>query len=453
MASKALFVLKKYFPILDWLPGLKRSDIRQEIIAGLTVGVMLVPQGMAYALLAGMPPIYGLYGGLVPMLIYAIFGTSPKLSIGPVAVSALLVLAGISQLADPLSDRYVELVLLTGLLVGGLQVLLSIFRLGFFVNFLSQPVVFGFTSAAAVIIVVSQLKDLFGIEVPRMESLTDTVEYVYLHISEINWPTFALGGGGVLLILLLKRIDKRIPASLFAMIAGILLVRFLNLESSGVEIVGSVPEGLPDFQLPAWSLENIKLVLPTVLTVCLIGIVESISIAKYLESKHQDHTIRPNQELLGLGLSKLTGAFFQAIPTSASFTRSAVNDDAGAKSQLASIITALLIGLTLAFLTSLFFFLPKAILASVILVAVRKLFHWKEALHFWKVYRSDFFMLIVTFLITLILGSRRRCFSRYDPVDHRYGFPKFATTCCCIGADPGHYAVSEYCPVPECDPG
>lgn len=374
------------------------------MIAGLTVGVILVPQGMAYALLAGMPPIYGLYGGLIPLLIYAIFGSSRRLSIGPVAIDALLILAGISQLAEPLSAEYVQLVLLSGLMIGVFQVMMGLFRLGFLVNFLSHPVVLGFTSAAAVIIAISQLKDLLGIQVPRFSHIYETARYVYLQIAETNLQTLAIGVGGIILLLIFTRINKRIPAALITMILGILVVRIFDLDKMGIAIIGEVPSGLPGFKSVSGTWADMQAVLPTVLTVCFIGIVESISIAKYLESTNRDHTVRPNQELMALGLSKVVGSFFQAIPTSASFTRSAVNNESGAKSQLSAVVSAILIGLTLLFLTPLFFFLPKAILAAVILVAVRKLFHWKEALRFWKVYPSDFLMMLTTFVVTLLLG-------------------------------------------------
>ncbi|MBR9921377.1 MAG: solute carrier 26 family protein [Bacteroidetes bacterium] len=405
MQNGVLLNFKSFVPILDWLPKQTWKSFRADLIAGLTVGVMLVPQGMAYAMLAGMPPIYGLYGGVIPLVIYAFFGSSIRLSLGPVAVSSLLILAGISQVAEPFSQEYVQLVLLTGLLIGILKIILSFLRLGFLVNFLSQPVVLGFISAAAVIILISQLKDLFGIYMePGLPHPSAKLQYIWAHLDEIHWITFAIGAGGIFLILLLSRINKRLPSALIAMIIGILVVRIFRLDQAGVSIVGEVPKGLPGFLFPRATMEQIQAIMPTVFTVTLIGIMESISIAKFLESKHRDHTIRPNQELLALGLSKIFGSFFQAIPTSASFTRSAINDESGAKSQLSGIITAVLIGLTLAFLTPLFYYLPNALLASVILVAVGKLFHWKAALHYWKVYRSDFFMMIITFLVTLLLG-------------------------------------------------
>ncbi len=394
--------LKQFLPFLQWLPTYNKSLFQMDLSAGLTVGVMLVPQGMAYALLAGMPPIYGLYGGLIPLLLYALLGTSRQLSIGPVAVSALLVLGGIQQLAEPMTEKYISLVILTGLLVGLLQVTMSFLRLGFLVNFLSHPVVAGFSSAAAIIIGVSQLKYLLGFEIPRFSNLLDTVSYALTHLTETHLLTTAFCVGGIVLMLLLRRISRSIPDALITVILGILIVRFLQLDEQGIDVVREVPEGLPSFILPHWTLDNMRAVMPTVLTVAIIGIVESLSIAKVLEAKNRDYKVEANQELLALGLSKIGGSFFQALPTSGSFTRSAINNESGAKTGMASIITVLLIALTLVFLTPLFYYLPTAILAAIVLLAVKSLFEYKEAIYLWKTHRSDFFMMLVTVLITLV---------------------------------------------------
>ena len=396
--------LKKFLPLLEVFPTYKLVDFKFDFISGLTVGIMLVPQGMAYALLAGMPPIYGLYSGLIPMLLYGLFGTSRHLSIGPVAISSLLVLAGISKLAEPQSDSFIALVIFTGLLIGVVQILMSFLKLGFLVNFLSHPVVAGFTSAAAVIIAISQLKYILGIDIPRFGHFYQTLEYAAFHLRETNLPTLLIGGIGIILILLFRKISRKIPGALIVLIIGILVVKIFGLDRFGVAIVGDVPKGLPAFSIPDLNWGNITALLPTVFIVTIIEIVESIGIAKVLEAKHQNYIVRPNQELLALGVSKFGGAFFQAIPTSGSFTRSAINSESGAKSGLSSIITALLIGLTLAFLTSVFFYLPKTILAAIIMVAINGLFAFEEALFLWKVSRSDFYMLLLTFVVTLILG-------------------------------------------------
>lgn len=403
--------LRKYLPILEWFPTYEKKWLTPDVLAGITVGVMLIPQGMAYALLAGVPPIYGLYAGLIPLFLYAILGTSRQLSIGPVAISSLLVLAGIRQIAEPFSAQYVELVILTGLLIGVMQAGLSLLRMGFLVNFLSHPVVAGFTSAAAIIIGVSQLKFLFGIDVPRSDHLEGTLGYIFSHLNEANIITFLLGMGGIGLLLLLRWINPKIPSALILVALGIGTSFIFHLENYGVEIVGEIPDGLPLIVMPTITFENIKLVMPTVFAVTIIGIVESIGIAKVLESKHDYYRVRPNQELLAIGLSKIGGAFFQSIPTSASFTRSAVNNESGAKTGIASIVTVFLVVLTLLFMTPLFYYLPTAILASIIMVSIKSLFDYGEAVRLYQLHRSEFYMMLTTFIITLIFGIEEGVFT------------------------------------------
>lgn len=396
--------LKSILPIWGRLKHYSKSTFRSDLIAGLTVGIMLVPQGMAYAYLAGMPPIYGLYGGLIPLFLYALFGTSNQLSIGPVAISALLVLAGVSQLAEPGTEAFINLVITAGLLIGILQFILSLLRMGFLVNFLSHPVIAGFTSAAAVIIAMNQLKDALGFDIPRFQHVHETLLYAIQHIDQTNWISLGICIGALALIVSLRGINRNIPGALIAVVLSILLTWGLDLETMGLAIIRDVPAGLPSFQFPVIEIETIRLLTPTVLTVTIIGIVESIGIARALESKHQDHAIRPNQELLALGISKIAGAFFQALPTSGSFSRSAINSDSGAKTGMASIFTVVLIVFTLLFLMPLFYYLPKAVLAAIILLAVKGLFDYKEAIHLWETHRQDFIMMLVTFIVTLLLG-------------------------------------------------
>lgn len=395
---------KSFFPILESTKNHSFKDWRKDFVAGLTVAVMLVPQGMAYASLAEVPPIYGLYAGLVPLFLYGILGTSRQLSIGPVAISSLLVVAGVSQIAEPMTDEYISLVIIAGLLIGIIQMLIGVFRLGFLVNFISHPVIIGFTSAAAVIIAFSQLKDFLGIKIPRFDHFIETGNYAVEHFDETNWIAVLICIGGILVMAILKKLHQAIPRALIITIIGTCIVYFFGEKIIDVDIIKDVPKGLPSFNLEVISLEKIILLIPTVLTVTVIGIVESIGIAKVLQSKHRNYQIRPNRELFALGISKIGGSFFQAIPSSGSFTRSAINNEAGASSGMASIFTSLMIGLTLLFFTPLFYYLPKAILAAIILFSVKGLFEWKEAVHLWKNDRQDFFMMLTTFIVTLILG-------------------------------------------------
>jgi SulP family sulfate permease len=396
--------LSKVLPGLDWMRSYRSDWLAGDLSAGLTVGVMLVPQGMAYAMIAGLPPIYGLYASIVPLLVYALFGTSRQLGVGPVALVSLLVATGVAGLAEAGSPEYIGYAILLALLVGAIQFGLGFFRLGFLVNFLSHPVVSGFTSGAALIIGLSQLKHLVGINLPRTQRLHELVAELFAHAGEIHGPTVAVGLGGVALILLTKRFAKRVPGPLVAVVFGIVAVKALGLAGQGVRIVGEVPSGLPALSLPSLDAGALGALLPIALTIALISFMESIAVAKAIQRKHRDYDISANQELMALGLANVVGSFFQAYPTTGGFSRSAVNDQAGANTGLASIISAGLITLTLLFLTPLFHDLPKAVLASVILVAVFGLIDVKEARHLWHTDRRDLLMLAVTFAVTITLG-------------------------------------------------
>jgi SulP family sulfate permease len=379
-------------------------DYRKDLLAGLTVAVMVIPQGMAYALLAGLPPIYGLYAALVPMLIYPFFGSSLHLSVGPVALVSILVLSGLSTIAEPMSEEYIQLAILTSLVAGAIQVILSVVRMGFLVNFLSQPVISGFTSAAAFIIALSQLKHLLGIPMERTSNVVTILEELFYRIQEINPYTLLIGLVALLLILWIRKIKESIPAALFAVFLGIGVVYFFQLQDYGVAIVEDVPEGLPHFSFPSITLSNVLKVFPLAFVICLISFIESLAIAKTLSAKNNNYPISANQELLGLGIAKVIGGFFQAFPNTGSFTRSAINEQAGAKTGISSLWTAFFVGLTLVFFTGLFYYLPQTVLASIIIASVIGLVDYKEAIFLYGKDKKDFSVMILTFLVTLFIG-------------------------------------------------
>jgi SulP family sulfate permease len=396
--------IRKYFPFLDWMKSYSREDLSGDVSAGITVGVMLIPQGMAYAMLAGMPPIYGLYAATIPLIIYALMGTSRQLAVGPVAMVALLISSGVAPLAEVGSAQYVSFAILLALMVGVFQLLMGVFRLGFVVNFLSHPVISGFTSAAAIIIGLSQLKYLLGVDLGRSKYIHVILQQAFENIGNIHWPTFVLGVVAIGLIIALKKINKRIPGSLLVVFLGIAAVYFLKLDEGGMQILKDVPEGLPKMSAPDIDMEAMTSLFPVMLALSLVGFMESYAVAKALQAKHKNYEVVPNQELIGLGTANIVGSFFSSFPVMGGFGRSAVNDQAGARTGLASIISAVLIILTLLFLTPLFYYLPKTILASIIMVAVYGLIDMKEAKHLWKNDKRDFAMLFVTFLGTLFLG-------------------------------------------------
>lgn len=408
MNSKYLIFSKRNLAITTWLPNYKKNYLKSDIIAGLTVGIMLIPQGMAYAQIAGMPLVYGLYASVVPAIIYVIFGSSLQLSVGPTAVLSLLVASSIGQLADTGSQTYIELTILLALIIGLIQLGLSFFRLGFLVNYLSHPVISGFTSAAAIMIGFSQLKHLLGIELGINKLTHQMLWQTVQQFGAINWIAFAIGVGGIVLIVLFKKYLKHIPGSLIAILVGILITYFLKLdESYHVKIVGAVPSGFPSFEMPTFHLNSLPKIFPMAVTIALISFMESIAIAKAMQMKHKNYTLYPNQELGALGLMNIVGAFFQSFPTTGSFSRTAVNDQNGAKTGIALLVTAIFIGLTLLFLTDLFYYLPKPILAAIILVSVIGLIDVKEPRKLWFADRKDFWVLVTTFLGTLILGIEK----------------------------------------------
>ncbi len=398
--------LKSFLPILDWFPNYNKNWLKGDVSAGLTVGVMLIPQGMAYASIAGLPAVYGLYASIIPLIVYAIFGTSRQLAVGPVAMVSLLTATAIGSFEGITTEQYITYAILLALMVGAIQFLLGVFRLGFLVNFLSHPVVSGFTSAAALIIGLSQLKHLLGVNIPRSYHVHDIILNAIDKFSEINWIAVVIGILGILIIVVSKRIKKSLPGQLFAVIFGILAVTFFGLGEGAhsVSIVKDIPSSLPSFIIPSFDMGIVQLLIPMALTISLISFMESIAVAKAIQTKHRDYKVVANQELISLGLANVFGSFFQSYPTTGGFSRTAVNDQAGAKTGLASIISAVLIIITLLFLTPYFYNLPKAILASVIMVAVFGLIDYKEAIHLLKSNRTDFSTLIVTFLATLILG-------------------------------------------------
>ena len=406
ISNNFLMNLKSFIPILDWLPNYKKVWFKGDISAGLTVGVMLIPQGMAYAFIAGLPPVYGLYASIVPIFIYAIFGTSRQLAVGPVAMVSLLTATALGSFEGLSNSDYIIYAILLAFLVGAIQFLLGVFRLGFVVNFLSHPVISGFTSAVALIIGIGQLKNLLGIETERTHYVHEIVLDSIQKFNEINWMSFAIGVIGIVIIIGAKKINKSLPGQILAVVFGILIVSILGLGAgeNSVNIIRDIPSSLPNFQMPSFNLETIEILFPLALTIALISFMESIAVAKAIQRKHRDYKVIPNQELIALGLANLFGSFFQSYPSTGGFGRTAVNDQAGAKTGLAAIISASLILITLLFLTPYFYNLPKAILASVIMVAVFGLIDYKEAIHLLKSNRTDFSTLIVTFLATLILG-------------------------------------------------
>jgi SulP family sulfate permease len=396
--------IKKIAPILDWLPNYNASLFKGDLIAGITVGIILIPQGIAYALIAGLPPIYGLYCALVPQVMYAVFGSSRQVAIGPVAMDSLIVATGVSTLALAGSESYISIAILLALMVGAIQFIMGVFSLGFIVNFLSKPVITGFTSAVALIIGLNQFRNLFGVDIVQSDQIQIIIEDIWLQINDFNYHTTSIGLISALLIIIFRKINKKIPNALIVVVLGILIMKYFGNSFADVSIVKDIPSGLPKFGIPDFDIALLKELLPIALTLVMVGYLETISIGKSLEAKQDEYRIRPNQELIALGLSNMVGSLFKAYPSTSSFSRSAINQESGAKTGMAALISVVMVVITLLFLTPLFYHLPQAVLAAIIIVAVFGLINFKEAIFLWKANQLDFCLMLATFLATLLLG-------------------------------------------------
>ncbi|MDT0538981.1 solute carrier family 26 protein [Croceitalea sp. P059] len=396
-------MLKRYFPIFEWLPKYKKKYLAGDFSAGITVGIMLIPQGMAYALIAGLPPIYGLYAALIPNLIYVFTGSSRKLAVGPVALDSLIVASSLAAMKLANVDEYISMAIFLALFVGVIQLVMGFMRLGFLSNFLSRPVVSGFTVAAAFVIGISQLKHFFGLEISTNKTLP-TLQAIFNKLGQTNFYDLTIGIAAILVIIGLKRVHKKLPAAMVVVILGIIGIYFFMVNDTDVHIIGQIPKGLPGFLLPEFNTELLIKAFPTAMALAFIAFAEAMTIAKAVEDKSQEYHTNPNQELRALGASNIIGSLFQSFPSNAGLSRTAVNVDEGAKTGIASLISVVVVGVTLLYLTPFFYYLPKSVLGAIILVAVYGLIDLKYPKQLWNQRRDEFYLFLVTFLTTLLIG-------------------------------------------------
>ncbi len=396
--------MKNYFPILTWLSDYKASYFKNDFIAGITVSVLLIPQGMAYALIAGLPPIYGLYAALTPQIIYTLLGTSRQLAVGPVAMDSLLVAAGLGAIGNIEPLQYIQMAILLALLMGVIQLLFGILKMGFLASFLSKPVISGFTSGAAIIIGLSQIKHLLGIPISQSNKIQFFAISIFQSDTPVHIPTLSIGLLSIILLLILKKWNAKIPSALIAVILSTLWVYYGKQNQEGVAVVGIVPSGLPSINFPDLKWSTLKNLFPIALTIAIVAYTEAISISKTIADKYKYYELDPNQELIALGTSNIVGSFFQSYPTTGGFSRTAVNDQAGAKTGVASFICALIVAIILNFFTHWFFYLPKAVLGAIIIAAVIKLIDIKYAVRLYNIRKDEFAVLLLTFVLTLFAG-------------------------------------------------
>ena len=412
-------LIDSYFPIWNWGRNYSRADLSGDLMAGMVVAIMLMPQSMAYAMLAGLPPQIGLYTAVLPLIFYAFFGSSRSLGVGPVAIVSLMVMHTLSPIAPTGSPEYIGLALVLAMISGLVLVASGIFRLGFLTNFIGHPVIAGFTTAAALIIAFSQLKHLLGLKLPPTENLIELVKVTVQNADKINPTTLLLSLLGIAIMIsraqfrhrlreigFSESISMALPkgmALLLVILSAAFVWAFDVDKTAGVAIVGHIPAGLPSVTLPDMDLEVWKQLLPAAVLISVVGLVESLSVAKALATRKRQK-VDPNQELIGLGAANLGAAVTGGYPVTGSFSRSVVNFTSGANTQLAAIITAFLIALVLIFFTPLLFYIPKATLAVIIIVAVSTLIDFSPLVSAWNYYKPDGLAFAVTFVAVLIYG-------------------------------------------------
>lgn len=410
--------LARHLPVLDWGRHYNRDALTSDLMAALIVTVMLIPQSLAYALLAGLPAEVGLYASILPLLAYALFGTSRTLAVGPVAVVSLMTATAIAPIAAQGTNEYLEAAIALALLSGAILVLMGTLRLGFLANLLSHPVIAGFISASGVLIAVSQLKSIFGIRASG-EVLPALLGSLWTNLGTTNFPTLLIGVAATIFLFWVRKglkpllVRLGLPAHaagllakagpILAIAVSILAVVLFDLEAKGVKTVGTIPQSLPPLSLPSFDPALWQQLLVPAILISLIGFVESVSIAQTLAAKRRQRIV-PDQELIGLGASNLASALSGGFPVTGGFARSVVNFDAGAETPAAGAYTAVGIALAALFLTPLMASLPIATLAATIIVAVLSLVDFQTPQRIWRYSKPDFAALATTASVTLLLG-------------------------------------------------
>ena len=416
--------LGQYIPILQWLPKYRPADLPGDFTAGIIVASLLIPQAMAYAVLAGLPPQVGLYASIFPQIAYAIFGTARMLSVAPVAVDSLMVATILTPLvAGGNNSQYLFYALTLALLVGLIELFMGIFRLGFLVNFLSQAVISGFISAAAIIIGFSQIKHLFGLKIPQTESLLQLIGYLVPQLPQTNWVTLVLGLSSLVILFYFPQIVSKIlkkfnlsdqiisplskTAPLFVVIFSSLIVWLGQLDkTAGVKIVGKIPAGLSPLTIPSFDWHTWQILMTGAIAISFVGFMEAFAVGKFLAQK-KAQKIDPNQEFIALGFANISASFSGGYPITGGLSRSVVNYSAGANTALASISTAMMIAVTLMFFTPLFYYLPATSLASIILIAVRNLLDFDTFKRLWNYNRTDAIAWLVAFIVVLLTSVEK----------------------------------------------
>ena len=390
------------FPFLSWLPSANKSSLRADLMSGLTGAVIVLPQGIAYASIAGLPPQYGLYTSMITPVIAALFGSSLHLISGPTAAISIVVFSALSHHVEAGTPEFIGLALTLTFLAGVFQLLFGIARLGSLVNFVSHTVVVGFTTGAAILIATSQLKYVLGFHIPRGESFIHTWMDMFQQIHEINYYILAVAMVTLITGLSVKKFFPRMPYLLIGMIAGGIANILINGETKGVEVVGAIPRGLPPISSPEFSFETLKMLAPEAFAIALLGLVEAVSIARSVAAKSKQQ-IDGSQEFIGQGLSNIVGSFFSSYAGSGSFTRSGINYDSGAKSPMSAIFASLFLLIIVLLIAPVTAYLPIASMGASILMVAYNLIDVKHIKEILRLSKSETAILLTTFFATLFL--------------------------------------------------
>lgn len=409
---------ERWVPPAQWLKHYNKKDFTADLVAGLVVSIMMVPQSLAYALLAGLPPEMGLYASILPIFAYALFGSSRALSVGPAALIAIMTASFSSQFATPGTPEYNTIAILLALISGAILICLGVLRLGFLANLLSHPVISGFVTGSAIIIAMSQVKHFLGIEASG-NSLAEILMSLSTSISQTNFYSLTIGVISLAGLFWLKTYFKNILVAIglnsyvagliaksgpvFVIIFATLAVTTFALVDKQVLVVGDIPSGLPALAMPDWSFELIRSLLPAAAILSLVGFIESVSIGQAFATRERQK-INTNNEFIGLGSANLMAGFSGGFSVTGSFSRSAVNFEAGAKSQFSGVLAAFIILISLYFLTDIFYFMPNAVLAATIILAVTSLVDIKTIFSVWRYSKQDGIAMLGTIITVLIYG-------------------------------------------------
>lgn len=394
--------MRRLVPVLEWLPHYRRADLSGDVVAGVTGAAVIVPQSMAYARIAGLPPVVGLYASVVPLLVYAALGRSRQLGVGPLASISILSALGVSRISHGDTAEFIALSATLAVLVGVVHIVIGVARLGFVVRFLSEPVMKGFLAAVGVLLVCTQLGPMTNIDVPNSDKAYEIVIDWLERVDDASLTSLALALVSVAVMLWLKR-WPRFPGALVLIVVSSLAVVAFDLEEHGIAIVGHVPSGIAGFDLPPLHGDQLAELLPAALAITFVSILESLALARDYADRH-DYEIETNQEIAALGASNVAAGVFQGMVVTGAISRSSILEEVGARTQLSGALTGIIVAPLLLFGTSLFRPIPIAVLSAVVIVAVIGFVDVGEARRLWRVQQADFWMAMTAFVGTLVLG-------------------------------------------------